>query len=193
MGQKNVMNSAINAWAKSFLALVLGMSGGCAMAALDIGESAPKFTAQAALGGNVLKYTLADELSKGPVVLYFFPSAFSAGCSMEAHDFAEALDDYKALGATVIGISRDDIETQKKFSIQECRGKFPVASDADQSIMKAYDAVLFFRSDYANRVSYVIAPNGKIIYQYSSLNPVKHVANTLTALKSWLKNGVVNK
>lgn len=193
MGQKNVMNSAINAWGKSFLALVLGTSGSCAMAALDIGESAPKFTAQAALGGNVLKYTLADELSKGPVVLYFFPSAFSAGCSMEAHDFAEALDDYKALGATVIGISRDDIETQKKFSIQECRGKFPVASDADQSIMKAYDAVLFFRSDYANRVSYVIAPNGKIIYQYSSLNPVKHVANTLTALKSWLKNGVVNK
>lgn len=193
MGQKNVINSAINAWAKSFWALVLGMSCGCAMAALDIGESAPKFTAQAALGGNVLKYTLADELSKGPVVLYFFPSAFSAGCSMEAHDFAEALEDYKALGATVIGISRDDIETQKKFSIQECRGKFPVASDADQTIMKAYDAVLFFRSDYANRVSYVIAPNGKIIYQYSSLNPVKHVANTLTALKSWLKNGVVNK
>ena len=112
---------------------------------------------------------------------------------MEAHDFAEALEDYKALGATVIGISRDDIETQKKFSVQECRGKFPVASDADQTIMKAYDAVLFFRSDYANRVSYVIAPNGKIIYQYSSLNPVKHVANTLTALKSWLKNGVVNK
>ncbi len=193
MGQKNVINSAINAWAKSFLALVLGMSYGCSMAALDIGESAPKFTAQAALGGNVLKYTLADELSKGPVVLYFFPSAFSAGCSMEAHDFAEALEDYKALGATVIGISRDDIETQKKFSVQECRGKFPVASDADQTIMKAYDAVLFFRSDYANRVSYVIAPNGKIIYQYSSLNPVKHVANTLTALKSWLKNGVVNK
>lgn len=193
MGQKNVIKSAINAWAKSFLALVLGMSCGCTIAALDIGESAPKFTAQAALGGNILKYSLADELSKGPVVLYFFPSAFSAGCSMEAHDFAEALDDYKALGATVIGISRDDIETQKKFSIQECRGKFPVASDADQSIMKAYDSVLFFRSDYANRVSYVIAPNGKIIYQYSSLNPVKHVTNTLTALKSWLKNGVVNK
>jgi len=193
MGQKNVMNSAMNAWAKSFLALVLGMSCCYAMAALDIGESAPKFTTQAALGGNVLKYNLADELSKGPVVLYFFPSAFSAGCSMEAHDFAQAVDDYKALGATVIGISRDDIETQKKFSVQECRGKFPVASDADQTIMKAYDAVLFFRSDYANRVSYVIAPDGKIIYQYSSLNPVKHVANTLTALKSWLKNGVVNK
>jgi peroxiredoxin Q/BCP len=163
------------------------------MAALDIGEPAPKFTAQAALGGTILKYTLAEELNKGPVVLYFFPSAFSAGCSIEAHNFAEAMEDFKALGATVIGISRDDIETQKKFSIQECRGKFPVASDADQAIMKAYDAVLFFRSDYANRVSYVISPSGKIIYQYSSLNPAKHVVNTLSALKSWQQNGVVNK
>ncbi len=187
----NAMKNAINAWLKNFVALVVGIASTCALAALDIGESAPKFTAQAALAGNVMSYTLSDELAKGPVVLYFFPSAFSAGCSIEAHNFAEALDDYKALGASVIGVSRDDIETQKKFSVQECRGKFPVASDADQSIMKSYDAVLFFRPEYANRVSYVIAPNGKIIYQYSSLNPLKHVANTINAIKSWQKNGVV--
>ena len=143
------------------------------------------------MAGDVIRYSLTDELKKGPVVLYFFPQAFSAGCSIEAHNFAEALDEYRSLGASVIGVSRDDIDTQKKFSVSECRGKFAVASDADQSIMKSYDAVLFFRSDYANRVSFVISPNGKVIYQYSSLNPAKHVANTMKALKSWLKTGVV--
>jgi peroxiredoxin len=90
-------------------------------------------------------------------------------------------------------VSRDDLDTQKKFSVQECRGKFPVASDADQSIMKAYDAVLHYRPDYANRVSYVIAPNGKIIYQYTSLNPMKHVSNTLAALRTWAKTGMVQQ
>ena len=179
----------MKAWANCGVALALWAASLSATAALDIGETAPKFTAQAAQAGNVLNYSLAEALTKGPVVLYFFPSAFSVGCSMEAHSFAEAIEDYASLGATVIGVSRDDIETQKKFSIQECRGKFPVASDADQAIMKAYDAVLFFRSDYANRVSYVIAPNGKIIYQYSSLNPAKHVINTVNALKSWVSAG----
>lgn len=162
-----------------------------AQAALDIGESAPQFKAQVALAGNLMTYSLGEELAKGPVVLYFFPSSFSIGCSIEAHNFAEALDDYRSLGASVIGVSRDDLETQKKFSVQECRGKFPVAADEDQSIMKSYDAVLHFRPEYANRVSYVIAPNGKIIYQYTSLNPLKHVSNTLNALRSWQKTGSV--
>lgn len=125
------------------------------------------------------------------MVLNFFPLAFSEGCSIEAHNFAEAIEQYGALGATVIGVSRDDIETQKKFSVSECRGKFAVASDVDQSIMKSYDAVLFFRSDYANRVSFVISPAGKVIYQYNSLNPAKHVSNTLNALKSWRESGFV--
>jgi len=125
------------------------------------------------------------------VVLYFFPLAFSTDCSIEAHNFAEAIEDYRALGASVIGVSRDDIETQKKFSVSECRGKFAVAADADQSIMKSYDAVLFFRSDYANRVSFVISPEGKVIYQYNSLNPAKHVENTMRALKSWRQFGFV--
>ena len=181
----------MGAWSKVIAATALAAGSVCVQAALDVGESAPQFTTQAAIAGNVIKYSLGDELKKGPVVLYFFPLAFSEGCSIEAHNFAEAIAQYSALGATVIGVSRDDIETQKKFSVSECRGKFAVASDADQAIMKSYDAVLFFRSDYANRVSFVISPNGKIIYQYNSLNPAKHVSNTLAALQSWREFGVV--
>lgn len=181
----------MSAWSKVIAAVALTASNVCVYAALDVGELAPKFTTQAAIAGNVIKYSLSDELQKGPVVLYFFPAAFSDGCSIEAHNFAEAIEQYSALGATVVGVSRDDIETQKKFSVAECRGKFTVASDVDQSIMKSYDAVLFFRSDYANRVSFVISPAGKIIYQYNSLNPAKHVANTMAALRSWREFGVV--
>lgn len=172
-------------WSNLLATALLGLASHAATAALDIGESAPKFTAQAAVAGQVVSFSLAENLGRGPVVVYFFPASFSEGCSMEAHEFAEAIDGFKALGATVIGVSRDDIETQKKFSASVCQGKFAVASDADQSIMKSYDAVLASRPDYANRVSYVIAPDGKIIYQYTSLNPAKHVANTLNAIKSW--------
>jgi len=85
----------------------------------------------------------------------------------------------------VIGVSHDDIDTLKKFSVSECRNKFAVASDGDQSIMKSYDAVLTLKPEFANRTSYVIAPNGTILYQYTSLNPYKHVSNTLSALKGW--------
>jgi peroxiredoxin len=154
-----------------------------AMAALDVGTTAPNFTTKASLGGQVFTFSLADALKKGPVVLYFYPAAFSYGCTIEAHDFAEAVDQYKALGATVIGVSHDDIDTLNKFSVSECRSKFAVAADEDQSIMKAYDATLWLKPDYANRVSYVISTDGKVIYQYTSLNPDKHVANTLDALK----------
>lgn len=164
---------------------LLAMFANPANAALDIGQIAPQFTVEAALAGNVFEYSLAEELKRGPVVLYFFPMSFSAGCSIEAHSFAEAIADFKKLGATVIGVSRDDIETQKRFSMSECRGKFAVGADSNQKVMRAYDSVLEARSDYANRVSYVIAPSGKIIYQYSSLNPAKHVENTMTALKGW--------
>jgi peroxiredoxin len=154
-----------------------------ALAALDVGAPAPNFTTKASLGGQVFTFSLADALKKGPVVLYFYPAAFSYGCTIEAHDFAEAVDQYKALGATVIGVSHDDIDTLNKFSVSECRSKFAVAADEDQSIMKAYDATLWLKPDYANRVSYVIGTDGKVIYQYTSLNPDKHVANTLDALK----------
>jgi len=140
---------------------------------------------QAALAGKVYKFTLADSLAKGPVVLYFFPAAFSVGCSLEAHEFAEAIGKFEALGATVIGVSSDDIDTLSKFSVQACQGRFPVASDNTQAIMKSYDAVMALRPDYANRISYVISPNGKVLYNYQSLNPNRHVEKTLAALKEY--------
>lgn len=157
-----------------------------ARAALDIGERAPDFTAPASLAGQQIQFSLSDALKKGPVVVYFFPAAFSSGCSIEAHNFAEAIDEYNKLGATVIGVSGDDIDTQKRFSATECRGKFAVASDSTKAIMKSYDAVMTLMPDYANRISYVIVPEGKIVYQYTSLNPDKHVSKTLAALRDWL-------
>ena len=157
-----------------------------AHAALKVGEHAPDFTAQASLGGKVFTFTLADALKKGPVVLYFYPAAFTKGCTIEAHNFAEAIDKYKALGATVIGVSHDDIEKLNKFSVSECRSKFPVAADTDQSIMKSYDAVSENKPQYASRTSYVIVPGGEIIYSYTDRRPDHHVENTLAALREWV-------
>jgi peroxiredoxin len=166
-------------------ALMLALPCFPALAALDIGQAAPAFVAKAALDGKVGDYSLAEALSHGPVVLYFFPSAFSYGCSMEAHEFAEVIEDFKAAGASVIGVSRDEVNVQQKFSVSACMGKFSVAADPDLAIAKSYDALLTTRPDYANRVSFVIAPDGKIIYRYSSLNPHKHIENTLNAVKEW--------
>lgn len=154
-------------------------------AALGIGDKAPDFTAQASLDGKVFTFSLADALKKGPVVLYFYPAAFTKGCTIEAHDFASAMGKYRALGATVIGVSHDDIEKLRRFSVSECRSKFPVAADTDQHIMKAYDAILASKPQYANRTSYVITPGGRIIYTYTNLNPGRHVGNTLHALREW--------
>ena len=154
-------------------------------AALQIGAQAPDFTTQATLAGKPFKFALADALKSGPVVLYFYPAAFTPGCTVEAHEFAEATDKFKAMGATVIGVSHDPIDKLNKFSVSECRNKFAVASDADQSITKSYDAVLAAKPEYANRTSYVIAPNGKIIYEYTSLDPDKHVGNTMAAVEKW--------
>ena len=156
-----------------------------ARAALDIGERAPDFTSPAAMAGSIYNYALADALKKGPVILYFFPAAYSEGCSVEAHYFAEAVPQFEALGATVIGVSADDIQTLSKFSVQACQSKFPVASDEKQSVIKSYDAAMKTRPEYANRISYVIAPNGSIVFHYMSLNPTKHVEKTLDALRSW--------
>ena len=156
-----------------------------AFATLKPGDRAPAFVAQASLGGNVYQYSLADALKKGPVVLYFYPAAFTKGCTIEAHEFAEAVDQYQAEGATVIGVSHDNIDTLKRFLVSECRSKFPVAADAESKIIKAYDASMPMMSTMANRVSYVIAPDGTVIYEYTSLSPEKHVANTLQAVRDW--------
>jgi peroxiredoxin Q/BCP len=154
-------------------------------AALPNGAKAPDFTTEASLGGQSFKFSLAEALKQGPVVLYFYPAAFTSGCTTEAHNFAEATDKFKALGATVIGVSADKIETLHKFSVSECRNKFAVASDADQKIMKAYDATLMLKPGWASRTSYVIAPTGEILYSYSALNPNKHVTNTMAAVQTW--------
>lgn len=154
-------------------------------ASLSAGNAAPNFTAQASLGGKEFTFSLADSLKKGPVVLYFYPAAFTSGCTIEAHQFAEATEQYRALGATVVGVSHDKIETLNRFSVSECGSKFAVAADTDQSIMKSYDAILSMKPEYANRTSYVIAPNGKVIYSFTDLAPEKHVENTLAAVRKW--------
>jgi thioredoxin-dependent peroxiredoxin len=154
-------------------------------AALLPGAQAPTFTTEATLAGKPFTFSLADALKTGPVVLYFYPAAFTKGCTVEAHNFAEATDKFKSLGATVIGVSHDNIETLNKFSVSDCRNKFAVASDPDQKITKDYDAVLAIKPEYANRTSYVIAPTGKIIYEYTALDPDKHVENTMAAVEKW--------
>jgi peroxiredoxin len=154
-------------------------------AALDPGTKAPDFKAEALIGGALYNFSLDDALKDGPVVLYFYPAAFTPGCTLEAHDFAAATDAFKALGAVVVGVSHDSIETLTKFSTSECRSKFAVVADTDGSIMKAYDAVMSALLGVADRTSYVIAPDHTIIYSYSAMDPGQHVANTLTALKEW--------
>jgi peroxiredoxin len=149
-------------------------------AALKVDAVAPEFSAQAARGGTVEAFDLKAALAKGPVVLYFFPKSFTSGCTIEAHAFSDHIADFAKYGATVIGVSADDIETQKRFSTQECRSKFLVASDPGLKIASKYDAVLM--GSYANRTSYVIAPDGKVIEAYTDLAPLGHIDNALRAL-----------
>ena len=170
-------------FASALTVLLLAAPG--AHAALPNGSKAPDFTAEASLGGNTYSFSLADALKKGPVVLYFYPAAFTPGCTIEAHDFAEAMPRFEALGATVIGVSHDPIAKLQRFSVSECRKKFPVASDQTGKIMKEYDAVLADHPEYANRTSYVIAPDGKILYSYTNLDPAHHVANTMAVVRRW--------
>ena len=155
------------------------------LAELANGTKAPDFTLDASLAGKPFKFSLADALKQGPVVLYFYPAAFTKGCTVEAHQFAEATEKFNALGATVIGVSGDDIDTLNKFSVSECRNKFAVAADSDKKVMKAYDATLMIRPGWASRTSYVIAPTGEILYSYTALNPDKHVSNTMDAVQKW--------
>jgi peroxiredoxin len=173
---------------KRFLAttLLLGALATPAFAALKPGDKAPDFTAKATVGGDEFNFTLADALKKGPVVLYFFPKAFTKGCTAEAHEFAEATEQFKAAGATLIGMSADDIGTLHKFSTQECSSKFPVAADPDLKVIKAFDSVMEGKN-LSDRTSFVIGQDGKVAYVYSDRNPDKHVENTLTAVKALTK------
>jgi len=166
------------------LATIFGLAllTGQACAHLADGIAAPAFSVPAALGGAVATFDLKAALAKGPVVLYFYPKSFTTGCTIEAHAFSDHIADFKKYHATVIGISADDIATQEKFSTQECRSNFQIGSDPTLTIAKSYDAVL--TSQYANRTSYVIAPDGTIVESYSSAAPLPHIERALKALAS---------
>jgi peroxiredoxin len=169
---------------RSALALPLLFSTAPAFAALAPGATAPAFSTQGALAGKPFSFTLKQALKKGPVVLYFYPKSFTTGCTIEAHEFAEATPEFNKLGATVIGMSGDDIDTLKRFSTEECRDKFAVAA-ASPEVIKAYDVTLPVMSSRSNRTSYVIAPNGKIVFAYTAMAPEGHVSGTLDAVKKW--------
>jgi peroxiredoxin len=168
---------------KRLSACILFFAATPAFAALKVGDKAPDFSAPATLGGKQFTFHLADALRKGPVVVYFYPAAFTTGCTVEAHDFAAAIPKYQAQGASVIGVSHDDIATLKKFSVSECQSKFPVAADRDRQIMKSYDATLGFFTPYASRTSYVVSQDGRIAFAYSDLDPDQHVSRTLKAVQ----------
>jgi peroxiredoxin len=154
-----------------------------ASAALPVGATAPDFTTQASLAGKPFAFHLADALRRGPVVLYFYPAAFTSGCTVEAHDFAAATGAFARLGATVIGVSGDTIDTLNRFSVTECRNRFAVAA-ADARLISAYRVKLPILSR-SNRTSFVIAPDGRIIFEYSAFDPAGHVDKTMAAVRAW--------
>ena len=165
------------------LSLLAGTTG--AQAALAVGSPAPDFTVQAALAGETFKFSLYEALKNGPVVLYFYPAAFTQGCTVEAHTFAEAVDEYSVFGATVIGLSSDTIDVLKDFSTGPCGSKFAVGADTGSQVIKSYDAGLGAHTERASRISYVISPERKIIYEYTAMEPDEHVSNTLGAVRDW--------
>lgn len=159
---------------------------GAALANLPVGAKAPAFSTKGALGGKDVSLDLRTALRKGPVVLYFYPKAFTQGCTLEAHAFAEATPEFAKYGATVIGMSADDLPTLRKFSTEECRDKFTVGI-ASPAIIQAYDVALKREGKPAgmtDRTSYVIAPSGKIAFVHSDLNYRDHVSQTLAAVKA---------
>jgi thioredoxin-dependent peroxiredoxin len=152
-------------------------------AALKAGGKAPDFTTTGALGGKEFKFHLADQLKKGPVVLYFFPKAFTSGCTAEAHAFSASIGDFKKAHAQVIGMSADNLKTLHEFSTKECRSAFPVAT-ATPDIQKEYDVAWAAHPGVTTRTSYVISSDGKIAMVHDDLDFSQHVAKTLAAVKA---------
>lgn len=159
------------------------------LAALKPGTKAPAFTAPAYLAGKPFTFKLADALKKGPVVVYFFPAAHTPGCNLEAHQFSEAIDDFRKHGATVIGVTAGNIDQLAAFSkeTEYCGGKFPVAADPGAKIAKQYDATLAVKPEWSSRTSYVVSPAGTIVHVHSDLNPNQHVKQMLDAVKALKK------
>lgn len=173
--------------AAAALALLLPAA---ANAELKQGAAAPDFTTMGALAGKPITVNLKAMLAKGPVVLYFYPKAFTQGCTLEAHAFAEATPEFSAAGATVIGMSNDDLPTLQKFSTAECRDKFTVAA-ASKAVIKAYDVALNVAgvsTGLTKRTSYVISKDGRIVMVHSDMDYRDHVKLTLDAVQK-LKKG----
>src|ERR1700684_3748604 len=173
-----------------------------ALAALKVGDTAPDFSARGSLAGKEFDFSLAAALKKGPVVVYFYPSAYTKGCDLEAHTFAQEKDKFDAAGATIIGVSADSIARLDVFSADPdyCAGKFPVASDADGKIAKSYNLTSNSAKpgmkdvrgeeighDFIERVTFVIGKDHKVIATLSSaddkLTPDQHVAKALVIVQ----------
>lgn len=165
-----------------------------AAAALNEGDAAPDFTTQASLAGKAFNFSLKDALKTGPVVVYFYPSAFTGGCNLQAHTFAVNHDKFVAAGATVVGVSLDNIARLNDFSADPnyCAGKLPVASDADGKITKSYDLKVREASagakdtrgveighGFAERTTFIVTPNGKIAATIGGLTPEQNVEKAL--------------
>ena len=163
-------------------ALLVLTSCSPAGAALPVGAKAPDFTTQGALAGKPFTLHLKDQLRNGPLVLYFYPKAFTEGCTLEAKAFSDAMPQFRAAGARVVGMSADGLESLKKFSVEACRGQFPVAT-ASPDLIKTYDVKLPI-APISNRTSYVIAPDGRIVFVHSELSWKEHVAKTLAAVQA---------
>lgn len=154
-----------------------------AQAVLKVGDAAPAFTTQAAVAGKAFEFNMQAALKKGPVVLYFFPKAFTQGCTLEAHAFAEASPAFKAMGAQVVGMSHDDIATLQRFSTEACRDQFAVASDPKAQTIRAYDAAAAANPQRADRISYVIGQDSRIKFAHVGADPTEHVAQTQAAVQ----------
>jgi len=172
------------------------------LAALKVGDKAPDFSAHGSLAGKEFQFSLDQALKKGPVVVYFFPSAYTKGCDLEAHTFSEQKDKFDAAGATIIGVSADSVARLNRFSADPefCAGKFPVASDADKKIAASYDlsttAVKAGQTDvkgdaidhdFIERATFVIGKDHKIVAAFSSkadgITPDQHVTKALEVVQ----------
>ncbi len=172
---------------KHIIALALAAAiASPAAAALPVGARAPNIVTTGAIAGKPFQLHLARELRKGPVVLYFYPKAFTKGCTLEANAFSEASAEFRKAGAQVIGLSADDLPTLKRFSVEACRSAFPVAT-ASPATIRAYDVAMPIVGkvkNMSNRTSYVIGRNGRIAFVHSDLDWSQHVAKTLAAVKA---------
>jgi thioredoxin-dependent peroxiredoxin len=173
-------------FAASAAAIALIFAAGPGQADLPVGANAPAFTAQGALAGKRFAFNLRSALRKGPVVLYFYPKAFTQGCTLEAKAFADASADFAKAGASVIGISADDLPTLERFSKEACRGKFAVLA-ATPAIISAYDVDLKREgasTGLTTRTSYVIAKDGRVKFVHANMDYKDHVRLTLEAVRS---------